>query len=386
MMDELLSGIDDRVQDLSAAGSFAVSLRSAERHRTVVDLLGPRSRPGRRLIELPRSSEDPRLSLDPMVRAAKPNAVTAGYLLRRTILELTLAMARGRGLVSVATLAVDRGGLYYDAYRRCAGRNPSSWKDLYTLAGFEQNPKVPDVFVATEAICASDDDEGPNEAQLYEELLVMKTGPRRDWQALPRLDMPRLVERVIPHIVDSPTPEEVDFLTRELEELYLGNEYEIHSRDDRVCAKTFSRPVTLRTLSSLEAFSFEMVNTAARENAEVDIISETGDWLLNRKDEFGPHLDDAGGIRLIVAFLRDVPTLMEAFPGVRIRYQQPWHHNRHMVITRHAEQPGSALYFARHHRTPYVTPVLVRTRRDIELLKTTFDNRWDNSVAVTDSA
>lgn len=383
-MDSLLTQLNDRVDRLSSSGSFAVALRSVERHRAVVGLLGPASKPGKRLIDLPRSS-NPRYSLDPLIRAARPQAVTAGYLLRRTVLELALAMARGRGLVSVASLAVDRCGHYYDAYRRCAGPDPKSWEDLYTLAGFEQNQEVPDVFEATEAIRRSHPGGVSAEQALYEKFLEGTTSEKNeDWHELPELDIGRLVERVLPQIVDSPSEDDFDLLHTELDELYQGTEYEIHSRDDRVCAKTFSTPKTLKTLSAMEAHSFELVKQAATGGAasEVDIISETGDWLLKRKEDFGRRLADARSIRLIVAFLCDVPTLLDAFPGITIRYQQPWHHNRHMVILREKEEPRAALYFARHHRNPYVTPVLVRSPRDIEVLQTTFKNRWHNSRPV----
>jgi hypothetical protein len=76
-----------------------------------------------------------------------------------------------------------------------------------------------------------------------------------------------------------------------------------------------------------------------------------------------------------------MPDLIQAFPNCEIRYQQPWHHNRHMVILRGGEGEGedSALYFARHHRMPYVTPVLIRDRGDIDMLETTFENRWESA-------
>lgn len=377
MMDALLGGIERRVQGLQEIESFAVSLRSVDRHRAVVRLLGPDSKPGRRLVDLPRSS-DPHLSLDPMIRAAQPEAVTAGYLLRRTVLELALAMARGRGLLSVATLAVDRCGTYYDAYRRYAGRNPKSWRDLYTLVGFEQNLKVPDVFEASKTIQEPDE----RERAVYKKLLKDPNGVKKDeWRELPWLDVQKLARRVIPHIVDAPSAEEIALLANELEELRDGLEYEIHSRDDRVCSKTFVRPRTLKTLSSFEAHSFDLVKRAGLygPEAEVDVISETGDWLLKHGESFSGHLKEVGRIRVIVAFLCDVETLLDEFDGIKLRYQQPWHHNRHMVIVKRDSEPQGAIYFARHHRTPYVTPVLVRRRADIEVLQSTFKTRWKNS-------
>lgn len=377
MMDRLLIGMENRVRELIDRNSFAVSLRSVDRHRTVVRLLGADSRPGRRLVNLPRSF-DPHMSLDPMIRAARPDAVTAGYLLRRTILEMALAMARGRGLVSVATLAVDRCGYYYDAYCRYAGKRAKSWHALYTLAGFVQNQKVPDVFEATEAIQETD----LLEKGVYERLLKDPTGKKKDeWRELPRLNAAKLAERVIPHIVDSPSDEQIDLLKEELEELHDGFEYEIHSRDDRVCSKTFASPVTLKTLSSFDAHSFDLVREAGAggSTTEVDIISETGYWLLKHREVFSSHLEHVGRIRLIVAFLCDVETLLGEFSGIKLKYQQPWHHNRHMVIVRRDSEPFRAIYFARHHRTPYVTPVLVHRPSDIEVLQSTFETRWGNS-------
>jgi hypothetical protein len=388
MMDDLLESIQAGVKDLSGGASSAVTLRPVERHQAVVSLLGPNSKPGKRLKELASNSEEAGISLDPLSRAARPDAVKAGYLLRRTILELVLAMARGRGLVSIATLAVDRCGQYYDEYRRHAGQDAFSWRDLYKLVGFVQNPEVPDVVEAAGAIHSGDS----GEADLYKRLLkpaVKREGKRDEWHELPELDIPGLVQRVLPHVVDSPSSEQEEILTTELVVLNTGNEYELHSRDDRVCSKTFSSPVVLKTLSSLDAYSFDLARAgASSDETNLDVISETGGWLLERNREFKRHLRKVPKIRLIVAFLRDVPKLYEEFSEIEIEisYQQPWHHNRHMAILRCGEMPKQAIYFARHHRTPYVTPVLLKRRRDIGVLQTTFDDRWDHSIRLKGSA
>jgi hypothetical protein len=379
LMDLLLKQVSTKVKGLSQGDSPVAALRPAKRHRTVVKLLGPETAPGKRLIALPRTPQDHRLSLDPMVRAARPDSVLAGYLRRRTILELALAMARGRGLVSISTLAVDRSGLYYDAYCRQAGKHRSSWRELCTLVGFTQNPEVPDVVEAIDEIRATDPARRSPERRLREELLApVAAGEKDHWHELPRLDMKKLTERVLPQIVDSPSKLERGALRAELDQLYRGSEYEIHSRDDRVCAKTFSHPRTLKTLSSFNAYSFELVKYADNAAAitELDVISETGDWLLRPPGEFADRIRRADRIRLIVAFLGEVPKLRKEFPGILLAYQQPWHHNRHMAIVREDGLPLRALYFARHHRTPYVNPVLVKRRKDIRMLQTTFDDRW----------
>lgn len=385
MMDELLVEVDRRVTGISQDGPFEVMLRSVQRHRTIVGLLGPDSTAGKRLVDLPRSS-DPHLSLDPLIRSTDGPALKAEYLLRRTMLELALAMARGRGLLSVATLAVDRGGLYYDSYCRSEKKRPMRWKDVYETVGFKQNDRMPDVFEAMDEVCRN----GPSdEKRVYDDCLKPDSEDPTfgqkvleiAWQELPQLDVDLLVERVIPHIVDSPGGQEKELLAEGLQQLLEGTEYEIHSRDDRVCSKTFSWPKTLKTLSSLEAHSFDLLKGAGDGgDVQVDIISEAGDWLLQRKEEFGRRLTSSDKIRLIVAFLYNVEELWEKFPGAEIRYLHPWHHNRHMVIQR--KQPRMALYFARHHRTPYVTPVLVKARSDIQVLRTTFKNRWDHATPV----
>jgi len=380
MMDDLLESIKRSANRLSPGASSAISLRPVDRHRAVVSLLGPNSKPGKRMIELPRSSENPRLSLDPLSRAAKPDAVKAGYLLRRTILELALAMSRGRGLVSIGTLAVDRSGMYYDEYRRHAGDHPISWRDLYKLVGFDQNKGVPDVLQATHGIRKPPTGDKHDEKFLFKKLLKPKGVKRKDWHELPKLHVPKLVDRVLPHVVDSPSEKHEEILLDELKGLKKGTEYELHSRDDRVCAKTFTSPVVLKTISAFDAYSYELAREASKfgDRAQIDLISETGDWLLERNDNFRKMLKKTP-IRLIVAFLYDVPKLYDKFDEIKIAYQQPWHHNRHMAILRCGGQARQAIYFARHHRTPYVTPVLVRRRRDIGVIQTTFEDRWKNS-------
>jgi SIR2-like protein len=425
---ELASGASDQMMDALfelleddktlKAESSPIALHSVTRHRVVAGLLGPNSRPGKRLIELPRNLQDRRMSLDPLARAARPDAVKAGYLLRRTILELALAMARGRGLVSIATLAIDRCGLYYDDYCRHAGPGRVSWQDLYRLVGFRQDEEIPDVLEAIDELRIPHSGDLPEEATLHKTLLELPGDGRRDeWHELPRLDVERLRDRVLPHIVDSPSSEHEVLLLEELEAINTDTEYELHSRDDRVCSKTFSAPIVLKTLSSLDAYSFDLVQRVSEERdkarregekpseARLEIISETGDWLLHRNEIFKDSLKEAGTIRLIVAFLGKVPELYEKFPQIEIKYQQPWHHNRHMVILRTGALPRSpdedgekadgprldscegsperAIYFARHHRTPYVTPVLLKRIRDIEILGATFKDRWTNALWVS---
>jgi hypothetical protein len=399
-MNQLSDAIAHSIKVLSPNARAAIDLKPVERHRTVVTLLGPNSKAGKRLIKLPSSTEDARRSLDPLARAAKADSVKAGYLLRRTILELALAMARGRGLVSIGTLAVDRSGAYYDEYRRHAGDNPFSWQDLYKLVGFTQNRGVPDVLHVDREICRPRKRNLGDEKFLYKNLLKPAAEEKRkaegkkkkqakmEWHELPKLDLELLQKRVTPQVVDSPAKTHRKELAKELRKLYFGPEYEFHSRDDRVCAKTFSEPLVLKTLSAFHAYSFGLAMEASRlkkasggrQRVEVDVISETGDWLLKRSKAFKNLLKEVDEIRLIVAFLCDVPRIHSEFDEVRFAYQQPWHHNRHMVILRFDGEPQQAIYFARHHRTPYVTPVLVRRRSDIDVLQTTFNDRWGNST------
>jgi hypothetical protein len=385
LLEDLHEHIENRGKKLLEKAPMIISLRSVKRHDAVVNLLGPDSEPGRRLVKLPRSADDARFSLDPQARAADPDAVYAGYLLRRAILELALALARERGLISVSTLAVDRGGHYFDAYRRHAIENPWTWRQLYTLVGFEQSPEVPDVFETTAEIRASSKRTGkPMERRLLKKLVPKETKREEaEWHELPGLDIARLVERVLPHVVDSPTEKHEKSLIQALEKLSGGSEYELHSRDDRVCAKTFVRPLTLKTLSAFDAYSYKVVAKAGRgkEKGKIDIISETGDWLLKRAESLEPQLKLIKRIRLIVAFLHCVPDLQQKFPNIKIRYQQPWHHNRHMLIARcKDDEPGPAIYFARHHRTPYVTPVFVHNRADVEVVQNAFEDRWEKAA------
>lgn len=371
LVSKLVEKVDRRARRLVRKAPSAIALRSVKRHDAVVRLLGPESRAGRRLRNLPRDDDDAAMSLDPQMRAANANATYAGYLRRRTILELALALARGRGLVSMASLAIDRGGLYYDAYRLFAGPDPSTWRELYTLVGFQQNRGVPDVFQAVEPILK----EGrPSKGERADE-----------WSELPVLDLEALADRVLPHISDGMRSANRPILLEALEDLYTGTEYELHSRDDRVCAKTFSRPVTLKTISALDAYTFRLLGEASQllgeeksggeKPARIDIISETGGWLLDR-EELAEHINAASRVRLVVAFPTNVPKLFRRYPNLKVKQLQPWHHNRHMAIVSRKGDARGAVYFARHRRTPYVTPVLVRSLRDVRVLKTTFKDRW----------
>ncbi len=362
----LLERMELRSNELVARAPSAVSFRSVKRHNLVVQLLGPDSGQGRKLIEMPRGSAPTRFSVDLQVRAAKPDIAYADYLWRRAILELAMALARGHGLVPVGALAVDRGSHYFDAYCRYAGKNPDTWRDLYTLVGIEQNEKFPDIFQAMKEIRTDDGEEAPEK-----------------WTDLPKLDLPRLAQRILPHVVDFPLREDQELLEEALDEQAGGAEYEVHSRDDRICEKTFSDPMTLKTVSAHGIYSFELIRLAAEEapDGELDIISETGDWLMDR-DDVAVKLAEVEDVRLMVAFTTEVPRLRKQFPKMLVKQQQPLQHNRHMVIVKRKGESRRALYFARHHRTPYVTPVFVRRHRDIRVLETTFDDRWGKAEEV----
>lgn len=382
-MKALMKKVERHGDKLLKAAPSVISLRSVERHDAVVRLLGPKSSAGESLVKLPRSLDDPRFSVDLEVRAAKPDATYADYLYRRAILELVMALARGHGLVSVGALAVDRGGQYFDAYRRLTPRrHPKTWRDLYKLVGFEQHRRVPDVFQAAPEILERKDAKRRKRWARKQKRRGYKG--EEEWRDLPKLNLRRLAKRTLPHIVDSSSKRDfkrnLKVLEKALWELHGGAEYELHSRDDRVCAKTFSRPMTLKTISAHDVYSYDLIRRAGKKgkSSEVDIISETGDWLLDRED-LAEHLAKVGRVRLIVAFTTDLKRLRKRFPKLVVKQQQPWRHNRHMVIVRRGGEPHRALYFARHHRTPYVTPVLVRRHRDIRVLQSTFRDRWDTS-------
>lgn len=302
---------------------------------------------------------------------AKPQwsaAAEIEYLEQRTILELALAAAKSRGLVSMLPLVRDRPARYFDLYKRKAPGGADRWAELCSAAGLTETETIPDVLVSVEGLRASGTQITPP---------TVAYAQRDDSQLLHPFDPAELAEMVVRRVGNPSKKSDRRKLAKTLAALQEESDTELHTQDDRVCSKAFRCPIILRTRTSLNAYTWLMLRDLD-EHDEIRMCSETGEWLT--KD---PTPDRIGTLKIkaLLAFNTEIKALRERYSEeqMEICYVNPWHHNRHMTIVFRDGQPHRAIYFARHLRTPVITAVYLESVRDVQHLNRAFEIRWTES-------
>jgi hypothetical protein len=319
-----------------------VRFRSADRHEAIAEAFGANS-------TLSRWTRDPDTYRHEYVE----------YLRRRTIVELALSGAKARGLGQVSWLAIDRCGTYYELYRREGREVPkltlSSWSELRSAAGLDENDSLPDVVESRRALC---DPAAPPTLD-----------DRGEWHL--REFVPTKLARHVVNQIGAKQPQ-VRRLASALERLQSGSEVEIHATDDQVCSKTFDAPVVLPTVTALSVFTNALFDKVKKKD-HVYISCETGEWLLE-DTVLTELLLRHDHVEIITAFDLKFAELQARFGGrLQLRVLDPWRHNRHMTIVCDGDSPARAVYFARRLRTPLITPVYLKQASDAARVKRAFD-------------
>jgi len=325
-----------------------VEFRSVLRHEVVASLLGA----------------------DPVKTRKWTKKTEIDYLKRRTILELAFAGAKARGLMSLVPLASDRPARYYNDYRRHVSASGEDWQAFCSAAGLIEAKTIPDVMLSVPTLQAANDPavESVSDGKETDETHMLH-----------RFDCGELAAHVLARVKNPQGNKDLKRLTKTLEGLQDAFDVELHTQDDRVCSKVFKRPVTLRTMTSLKAYTWLMLDELEPDD-EIYISSETGAWLLD--PPISEKLQEQKHIRLLLAFNLKIKALNDIYGGVEsleTACVNPWHHNRHMTILCKKDSPTRAIYFARHLRTPVITPVYLSSIRDVQHLKKTFDRRWEEA-------
>jgi hypothetical protein len=332
---DLLGKLDAKLERLAAADHTGpAEWRSTRRHEAVVELLdGADLHERRRYI---------------------------AYLRRRTVLEIAFTATKGRGVVSIASMVGDRCGRYYDLYVSVAGRErASSWSKLCEEGGLRERKTFPGTYEVLESVRRD-----PPEGQVDSPHRFHLADPGRlaahtaKILSLPEEDGPALERN----------------LTRTLEYLQHDTEIEIHSCDDRVCSKLFSRPRPLISLTAFQGWTREML-IGAGDFDELCLVAETGYWILEQRVK-AILTANAKRIRLVQAFEPE-----PKIEGIDIDTRQLlWgHHNRHMTIACKDGVPQAAIYFVRRLRAATVTPVALEEPRDLQRVMEAFEELWSNA-------
>jgi hypothetical protein len=332
-----------------------VQFRSVQRHEVVAELLGPET-----------------IHREWAATPGWPERELTEYARRRTILELALVGAKARGLLSLAPLVVDRPARYYDDYQRRAKDSAEEWSALCSAAGLVESEEIPDILLSQKCLRmhepAKRRTNGSSGEQPEPETL--------ETRVLHKFDPDKLAGHVLARVRNPPPNDDaLERLTETLNNIQNESEIEHHMRDDRVCSKAFSKPRTLPTATSLEAYTRLVLSCIGRESS-IYISSETGEWL--RRKPFKNALRNAGKIQLLLAFNINRQNLEKEYrvANIEVATIDPWRHNRHMTIVCQDESPVCAIYFARRLRDPVITAVYLHEIRDVQLLKQMYDQRW----------
>jgi hypothetical protein len=295
----------------------------------------------------------------------------AEYLRRRTILEFAFAAARGRGVLSIASMVDDRCGRYYDRYQRVAGDGADSWRKLCEAGGLQESKEWPNTYEVLKGLGPAEEREAKNVHQL--------------WPANPQ----KLADHTLKsmNVPGKPTRFR-KLLTETLKFLQEETEIEVHSRDDRVCSKTFVKPVILRTFTALQGWTRYMLE-ATEDYNEVWAVSETGAWIARKETlkALENHEKGAPGskrepirLRLLTAFDPETTDPVRRLSGGVEMERLPWgRHNRHMTIVCKNGQPRAAIYFVRRLRAPTVTPVYLSHQQDLKRIVEAFEKLWEEA-------
>lgn len=288
----------------------------------------------------------------------------AAYLRRRTILEFAFAAARGRGVLSIGSMVDDRCGRYFDLYRQSTGE-VDSWQMLCRAGGLSESEKWPDTY----------------EVLKHLRKRRMSTKEEKNIHLLRPADAGKLAAHTMKSM-NVPVGER-DELTKKLEETLRffqeETEIEIHSRDDRVCSKTFIEPVILKTYTAMRGWTRHILD-ATEDYNELWAVSETGEWLKSMLDTSNEKWKKLRGkekpIKLLAAFKADLGPAKKLIELSLL----PWgRHNRHMTIVCKDEQPRAAIYFVRRLRAPTVTPVYLSNQKDLKRTAEAFKKLWQEA-------
>jgi hypothetical protein len=276
----------------------------------------------------------------------------AEYLRRRAVLEIALAAAKGRGVVSISSMVDDRCGRYYDLYAQKA-KKPDRWPKVCADGGLQESATAADTYEVLRELLADPEEGDIHQLRLPDPVELAKHTARQ-------MDLGR-----------SERGELTDLLAKTLEALQTDAEIEIHSRDDRVCSKIFTEPEILNSMTALQGWTHELLHATSYD--QIWLISETGEWLAEPETE-ALLKQRCRRVKLLRAFDTDVEP--QGFDDFAVR-KLPWgRHNRHMTILCEREEPRAAIYFVRRLRSATVTPVYLWHQDDLKRMKNAFKQLW----------
>jgi hypothetical protein len=276
------------------------------------------------------------------------------YLKGRTVIELCLSIAKGKGLVTISQLSADRSGKYFDRYK--AINDNANFYDMCRQTGLK------DIGYSREA------------------MRLMKEG-REISKILEEKNFEMEINFLYNCVRNNLDPASRDNLSYELFcatllRLYQGEEVELRYRPRSPYTKIFRFPKAIPTYT---AFKFHTKQIFKQDWKYLFVVAETGQWLTEKQvvKQICKRADFR--IRMIVADTSWIKEIRAAYgeDAVDIRKLPWWEHNRHMtILADENEIPFTSLYFHRRLRSANIIPILLDNVDDTLVVMESFNAYW----------
>ncbi len=287
------------------------------------------------------------------------NNKTDTYLRNRIFTEISLSIAKSKGLIDINTLATERAGEYFNEYKK--------YQHHETLIKFCEECN-------TKSISYSDE--------------VLKYGGfgRNGTLKKDEFDSEELINDVKANLSNKGDLTRVTYnlFKKTLEEQFIQTEVEIESHIDP-SLETFFR--SSKHLPTHAALQYQTRKLLSEEYRTLLVIAETGQWLTEK-----PILDifdeknKKPRIALIVAddsWEDDIRKKYERNMSYDIKIIQMrwWEHNRHMTMTLNKnESVKKCIFFFRRNRDPKICPILIENAPDSQKIKKSFLAYWQKAL------
>jgi hypothetical protein len=276
------------------------------------------------------------------------------YLRGRTVIELCLSIAKGKGLVTMSQLSDDRSGKYFDLLRE--NNSEAYFYEICRLIGLK------DLGYSREAL-----------RLMKEEEMVSNILDKKEFNR----EINFLYDRVqdnLDHISRGELSKEL--FSKTLFELYDGLEVELRFKPHNPYTKIFQKPKLIATYTAMKYYTQKMFK---QEWKYLFVVAETGQWLVEDyfSNEILKNLESK--IFLIVAdtSYQDKIQKMYGRRIVSIRKLPWWEHNRHITILANENRvPYSGIYFSRRLRSANIIPVLLNNVDDTLAALESFHAYW----------
>ena len=337
-----------------------------------------------------------------------------GILHDRTVLEISLAVVRARGLTTLASLSSDRPYVRYEEYRRAGGGK--SFIQMLRSIGIRRATMSADVFVLEPNLVELESAgegrpealtmylAGLSQAKVHAELLARYT-----FDAMETIGHGKAVDRgwVEPFGID---------LRRVFKEVSNQIDAEISAGSDAMCRATFAEPVPLPTHTAVKAafltvfakaeaaivrpgdlsFSEDRLFKTRPKEVELDVALFSGRKLKNfyaaNLTRMVGSANGAVRLRLLLSSYEAVDRWISHFQesGLNPEYFSvrfvPWYaQNRYTLILKKNGRASRAVHYGKRNLVSSITPIYLWHQSDVRQIQRAFEIRWQEATLLEET-